>query len=361
MKQLLSIFCWFTVLLLWGCAATVYIDPSDTSKYISLIGLGFPFCVLLVVGTLVFCLVLRLKQAFIPLFGLIACYGSLRDYCPINLSSPPPKGCLKVLSYNTLSFGNFQKNEQGNVAIADYICAQHADIVCLQEAAFYGEENQENIQSLFSKEGYHYQWHDFCGVMMGVASRYPIARYEVICQSEGNGACAFYLTPSPQDTLIVVNTHLESMHLSSEERSHYHQIVRNPDKADEITGKRAVLEKIATSGRDRALQVNDLTQFLDRNKGRKLILMGDFNDTPISYAHHEICNRLTDAYRSTGNGIGRSFNKDAIYVRIDNIFCSEHWKPFAARIDASIPYSDHYPISAYLQPQEGKVSKETFH
>ena len=60
---------------------------------------------------------------------------------------------------------------------------------------------------------------------------------------------------------------------------------------------------------------------------------------------------LTDAYRATGNGIGRSFHKDAIYVRIDNIFCSDHWKPFAAMVENSVDYSDHYPVSAYLKPQ----------
>lgn len=29
------------------------------------------------------------------------------------------------------------------------------------------------------------------------------------------------------------------------------------------------------------------------------------------------------------------FNRDAIYVRIDSIFCSSHFKPYAMRIDTS--------------------------
>ena len=40
-----------------------------------------------------------------------------------------------------------------------------------------------------------------------------------------------------------------------------------------------------------------------------------------------------------------------IYVRIDNIFCSDHWKPFAAMVENAVDYSDHYAITAYLKPQ----------
>ena len=139
------------------------------------------------------------------------------------------------------------------------------------------------------------------------------------------------------------------MHLSGDERSEYHELVKSPTKADKVHGKLTLVRKIATGGYERAMQADTLAQFIDRHKGRKLIVMGDFNDTPISYAHHQVCSRLTDCFRATGNGIGRSFNRVAIYVRIDNIFCSSHFKPYAMGIDTSVSWSDHYPMVGYLK------------
>lgn len=53
---------------------------------------------------------------------------------------------------------------------------------------------------------------------------------------------------------------------------------------------------------------------------------------------------LTDAYVATGQGVGRSFNRDAIFVRIDNMFCSPDLRPYGACVDKNIVVSDHYPL-----------------
>ena len=94
-----------------------------------------------------------------------------------------------------------------------------------------------------------------------------------------------------------------------------------------------------------------MIEFIDSvgRDGKTFIVCGDFNDTPISYAHHLFCRRMTDAYRATANGIGRTFNRNAMYVRIDHIFCSEEWKPYACTVDRAAEASDHYPISCYLK------------
>lgn len=350
MKKILLFLCWTSVLVLWACAASVYIDPSVFGAYFGLLGLAFPFCVAAVLFMAFVCLLAKQKAVLVPILGLVACYGSLRDYFPINLSTPPPKGCLKVMSYNTMGFSDWKIDEKDEFTVARYICSQECDLVNVQEATMRTPADKEMLMGTMKKYGYHYKEMLLGVVTVGLASRYPIVKEEVICQSATNGAGAFYVTPRQGDTIIVVNAHLESMHLSAEDRSQYHQLVKNPEKADTIKGKRLILSKIAQASRARACQADTLGRFLDLHKGEKIILTGDFNDTPISYAHHEVCSRLTDAYRCSGNGLGRSFNKDAMFVRIDNIFCSGHWKPFAARVDGSVPFSDHYPIIAYLHP-----------
>lgn len=347
--KIYAVVAWIAVLLMWGSAASVYVSSAVWGKYFSVLGLGYPFGVAAVLWVLAVGLLFRSRWVLIPIAGLLLSIGSLRDYCPINLSSPPPKGCLKVLTYNTQCFGQSFFDDDGKLAVARYLCAEKPDVACLQETVFTNPKVKDSFEEQIARCGLHYATALPHTGPNTIVSRWPIVQQEVVCRSEYNSAVAFYLLRGAGDTLIVVNAHLESMHLSTEERENYHQMVRNPEQAEEIHGKWNLVSKIATAGVKRACLADTLAQYVDQHAGKKLIVMGDFNDTPISYAHHKVCARLTDAYRATGNGIGRSFNRDAIYVRIDNIFCSQHFKPFAARVESSVPFSDHYPMIAYLQ------------
>lgn len=348
--KVLSFFCWLGVLLMWGSAATVYVNPALYGRFFGVPGLMFPIFAGIVLGLLVVCIVFWQKQAFICLFGLVACIGSVRDYCPVNLSSPPPKGCMKVMTYNVMTFNGSQK-EDGKYLTLQYILDNQPDIVTMQEV-FPTEEPNAEVEGEFRRYGYHYQLVKGPFSALALASRYPITHHELVCHTRTNAVAAFTLRPSAHDSMIVVCAHLQSMGLSHEDRGQFSELVHNPNEAESIPGKRLIVSKIATASSQRALMVDTLAQYLDRHAGTPLVLMGDFNDTPISYAHHCICTRLTDAYRHTANGIGRSFNRDAIYVRIDNIFCSEHWKPFSCMVDNSVELSDHYPVIAFLKRQK---------
>jgi len=349
MKKFYALMAWTAVLLLWGSAATVYVSPSGLLRVCSLAGLGFPFFVAAVLVVAVVGLLAKTRLVAIPLVGLLGCFGSLRDYCPVNISSPPPKGCLKVLTYNTFGFGGWKLNDKGELDVVRYICEENPDIATLQEASCENEKKRETIKEQLHRYGYHYAMADSATIPVSIVSRWPVARSEFVFRNNSNSAVAFYVVPRRGDTLIVVSAHLQSMQLTTSDRQNYHEIVRNPDEAEAVKGKRLLLSKIANAGPLRAAQADTLAAFIDLHKGEKMIVMGDFNDTPISYAHHKVCSRLTDVYRATGNGIGRSFNRDAIYVRIDNIFCSSHFKPFAARVQEEVTFSDHYPIVAYLK------------
>lgn len=350
MKKTFSAVSWLCVLALWGSAASVYVSPAVWGKFFSLPGLAFPFCAAAVLACLALGLVARTRLVFIPLLGLLGCCGTLRDYCPLNVSSPHPKGCIKVMSYNTMGWGKLKKDEDSTFSVARFICSQRPDIACLQEATLFHQSDSAAVAATFRRHGYHLVVNKVKETFFALATRYPVVRSEQVCHSRSNGAFAYFLVPEKGDTLLVINAHLQTMSLTAGERSTYREMVKEPERADTVKGKRVLLGKIARAGVERALQADTLAAYIDRHRGGKLILMGDFNDTPVSYAHHAACARLTDAFRATGNGIGRSFNRDAMVIRIDNIFCSSHWKPFAARVDDTVPFSDHYPVTAYLKP-----------
>jgi exonuclease III len=58
---------------------------------------------------------------------------------------------------------------------------------------------------------------------------------------------------------------------------------------------------------------------------------------------------LTDCFAATATGPGWSYNKNHMYVRIDNIFCSDDFVPYGCKVDKTIKSSDHYPIYTWLK------------
>ena len=53
-----------------------------------------------------------------------------------------------------------------------------------------------------------------------------------------------------------------------------------------------------------------------------------------------------DAFRAAGNGISRTFNRDAMYVRIDHVLADPTFVPVEAHVDNGVDLSDHYPLIA---------------
>lgn len=346
--RILSFFCWIAVLLLWGCAATVFVNPAEWGRYIGVVGLGFPFCVAFVLVMFGISVVCWKRTAWICIVGLLGCIGTIRDYSPVNLTSPVPKGCLKVMTYNTMAFGSSKKDGHDYV-IPRYLITARPDIVCMQEATCGNDEMKDDITRMFRRGGYEYQTAFNGHTPLAIASRFPIVDNRLICHTASNAVAVFTVRTSARDSIRVVCAHLQSMGLTPEDRGNFHQMLQKPEEVEEVKGKRTIVKKIANATRERALMADTLAAWLDAHAGERIILMGDFNDTPVSYTHHVVCDRLTDAYRATANGIGRSFNRDGIYVRIDNIFCSSHWKPYGCEVLQTVPFSDHFPMVCYLK------------
>ena len=350
LKELIGIMSWVTVLMLWCSAGSVFINPN-LFQYISIAGLAFPFFLAGVLVMLFVCLLLARKKIWIPLLGLAVCSLSIRSYCPINIPWAHPKNSFKIISYNTMGFATGTKDSAKEEGILKYLTDSHADFFCFQEghcipAKLLGEKILPKLDRTF---GYHDTLR-IAESILGCCSKYPIIGKELICKDDMNGAAAFHILLGAKDTLFLINCHLKSMGLSDDDRKQYSKMVKQLNDSNAETHSRLLISKISKATVIRANQADDVARYIERHAGKNIIVCGDFNDTPISYTHHRIHSTgLTDAYSMTANGIGRSFNRDAIIVRIDHLFCSEHWKPYGFRIDKSIKSSDHYPIVGYLE------------
>jgi endonuclease/exonuclease/phosphatase family metal-dependent hydrolase len=103
-----------------------------------------------------------------------------------------------------------------------------------------------------------------------------------------------------------------------------------------------VLSRFKTGFLKRQVQAERVKAEVDKSP-YPVVLCGDFNDVPNSYAYATIGNGLQNAFVQKGSGIGRSFSGIAPTLRIDNIFLDERFSVQQfTRIKKKL--SDHFPI-----------------
>lgn len=343
----------FTGLLLLS-AYSPWVQPVRHPLF-SCMGLAFPLFLLLDVAFLVFwVLVRRYRHSMLSLGGLLLCLPQVLLYAPVNFSSSKvPCGAIKLLSYNIMGFNGVKAPRKHN-PILDYLKESHADIICLQEYAA-GRVSQKNIDRALKDYPYHRS--DYIGQGRGnrVAcySKFPIlSARRLPCESQYNGSMVYEIALKT-DTLTLICNHLESNKLTQADKAVYEDMLRDPGQDNMKSGARLLLGKLAEASAIRAPQADSVAAVIDRIAPRSTVVCGDFNDTPISYAHHTIGRRLDDAFAQSGHGLGISYNRNKFYFRIDHILVSPNLKTYCCTVDRSIDASDHYPIWCYIAGRNG--------
>ena len=104
----------------------------------------------------------------------------------------------------------------------------------------------------------------------------------------------------------------------------------------------------------RAKQADIIIEDIERESSPYIIVCGDFNDSPISYTCKVLSEALDDAYISSGNGPGISYNRNKLFYRIDHILHAPTIESYDCTVDRNIKVSDHYPIYCFLKKKEAK-------
>lgn len=91
---------------------------------------------------------------------------------------------------------------------------------------------------------------------------------------------------------------------------------------------------------------------LSKDLHHPVVLMGDFNDSPVSVIHSSLRRHFQDAYRATGRRWGPTFRVGVIPIRLDYIYVS----PGIRVLDCSVRRdrlalvaSDHFPVQATVE------------
>ncbi|MBU3855615.1 endonuclease/exonuclease/phosphatase family protein [Bacteroides gallinaceum] len=320
------------------CSYSQYLSPV-AHPVLSCAGLFFPFFLFLNALFLLFWLFVQWKFSLVPFLFLLAGWGSIRSYAPWgHKEEAEGKETLKFLTYNVMGMP-VEKGDSVN-PIVEYIRKSDADVVCLQEYPVHDEKIRKALSfypyvETFAVAG----WNG-----MACLSRYPILSVERIgYKSVSNGSFLLRLKLD-KDTMAVVCNHLESNKLDAHDKQVYEEILKSPGEKNVKSGGKYLLGKLAEAAALRAPQADSVAQAIAGNKCRYMLVCGDFNDSPLSYAHRIIGRGLHDAYIEAGRGPGFSYNRNFLYFRIDHLMVGEGFRVLEADVDNSISASDHYPL-----------------
>jgi endonuclease/exonuclease/phosphatase family metal-dependent hydrolase len=327
-------------------------------------GLGFPY---IFFGFLVFYILMLLrgykKHLFIFLpFLLYGIYISNRIYHPGFFNSDKPDSCqtVKVLSYNVRLFDlyNWKNNVKNKNRIFRFLDKENADIVCFQEYYYQNDgkfETTDTLVKFLPTKNVHQVFSDVnknkCFFGIATLCKYPIVNKGKITFESTSNLCIYTDVLLWGDTVRIYNNHLESVRLGYEDYKFIDKIDLDVDKK-EVKDTKSILRRLKRAYVKRAEQVETISEHIAKCP-YPVIVCGDFNDTPVSYAYQKMSKGLKDAYCEAGSGIGRTYNGKIPLLRIDFIFHSPTYKAYDFRIpDADL--SDHFPVVCLLAKVESR-------
>ncbi|AXY76909.1 endonuclease/exonuclease/phosphatase [Paraflavitalea soli] len=349
-------------LFLLSCA-NAFLHPEKW-WFFALLGLAFPFLLILVIICLLFWTLFRSRWAFLSLAALILGYSNIRaliGFHPGGFTTTKKEKNIRILTWNVRWFDEQKRITKGaypsRKQMLAFIKEQDPDILCFQE---YFETNKVNYSNLkdIQKMNYPYFYKviDYgrkggpMEVGVAIFSRFPIVdsmriRYPGPAQLRAAESLIFCDIMVPGQTIRVFNTHLQSVLFQKEDYERL-RIIRTADDSI-LDASRSILKKLRQGYASRGNQVDIVREQLDKSP-YPVVLCGDFNDVPNSYTYFHIRGDRQDAFIAASNGIGRTYRDVAPTLRIDYIMADKRLEVAQCKRFA-IPYSDHYPVLADLQ------------
>lgn len=338
-----------TAFLLFLTYASMLVNPAK-AWYMTVIGLLFiPVAVLNLL--LLFHAIRRKSKAFlIPLLALMPSIIFIGRYFQFS-SGADEKGenTVKIMSYNV---GRFMlgrrkdfKGDDGRKACLDsimrFISKTDADVVCLQEVDLDGEYDVRNfINEHFPdyQSGY-FMFINKDGAYGNVTlSRFPITDKGRL-QFDKSANLAIYTDLEIGDRkLRVYNCHFESYNISMA------KLVKSWQK--DSTFVRDTEAKLKRSITRRPVQVDQVMSDIEECPVESIVV-GDFNDNPMSYTYFRLMKGRKDTFVEAGKGFGATHTALWPFIRIDYILYPKHFKAVSNQIPR-LKYSDHYPVVAEI-------------
>ncbi len=352
------------IALLFIAGASVGFFDQRHWWFLGLFTFILPYLLVLLFFFIIFWLYTKPILTSISILTIIAGWPAIRNVFTVNFSATfhieKDPASLRVMSWNVEQFNvQHHKDEPWlKQQMLDLINHYDPDIACFQEVVAGEKKNSLNyfsdIYGQLNFTDYFYSYdirndfdkdHHF-GIL--IFSKLPVVAKQTFINypNDYNSTFQYIDVLKGQDTIRIFNIHLQSLKFS---KSNLNYLEKGNFKTDTtITESRSIISKIKTAFIKRAIQADFIKGEINQSPF-PVVVCGDFNDVPDSYAYETLVQGLQDTYVQKGFGISRTFSSLSPTLRIDNIFAERSFGVTQfTRIKKSL--SDHFPIIADLAP-----------
>lgn len=329
-------------LLAAGGAFAGHVHPAQHAG-LQWMGLFLPLLLAINLVLMVYWMARRKGWFLFPMLGILLNIPYLAGTIQWPVKEvEPPMNELNVATYNIQRGGRGGLQVTGP-EIARFMEEKKVDILCFQEFPVANGAALKAITKIFRLFPYYKVTSSSPdGMHVALFSRYPILQSGEIRFPDENSTRALWADLDIDGQVVrVFNAHLQTTNLN--------QNRINPLDNMDATASRLIRLKDMMDENSviRANQANLLRDQIDESP-HPVIVCGDFNDTPASYAYKRIRGDRRDSFRSAGKGYGYTYRYLRKLFRIDYILYSNNVFEAVHYSSPNLEYSDHKPVIVHL-------------
>ncbi|UTW66502.1 endonuclease/exonuclease/phosphatase family protein [bacterium SCSIO 12643] len=329
-------------------------EPQQSALFY-LAGLTYPFFLLINILFILYWVYQRKLVFILPLIACIIGSSNFKSLIAFNSKPKQETSTFKIMSFNVRLFNKYKWIEKDHLddKIIEYIKSESPDIIAFQEFINITKEDLNYIKEIknlgykyyiFEPRNRGYTKHNFFGLI--TFSKHKITDNGVAYQNPESSrkTISLYTDINIQGkTIRIYNTHFNSLRFISEDYEFVENIADN-DEEEAIKKSKNILNKVMNSARKRQNEVTFVRNHMMESP-HPIIMLGDFNEPPYSYAYPQFTDFLEDPFLQYGFGLGTTYDGISTIpgLRLDYILHSKELKSTGFYTGPS-GLSDHRPI-----------------
>ena len=328
--------------------------------YIGLITLGAFYLLVLLLFFILFWIFANFKYSLISIVAILICWMPIGELIGLNANKKfnleKTASAIRVMSWNVEHFDIVRAKTDRTVKneMLQTINTYAPDVACFQEMVASDKFPKAihylpKIIEVLNMPYVHYSFNknlDFDGDHhFGIItlSKYPIISVHTLSYTPNDYNSIFQYVDivKNEDTVRVFNTHLQSLKFTKENL----QYIEDPEQeaVDSAIGQSKNIAAKFKSGFIKRKWQSERLAIAIAKSPYPVVVCGDFNDVPNSYAYHTIGHNLQNSFAEKGSGMGRTFANISPTLRIDNIFADKQFSVTQyTRVKRKM--CDHFPI-----------------
>lgn len=340
----------FSLNIVWGilCVILYLLSGVDPHRFwlFSISSLIIPISFAINVLFIFIWIFIRWKYGMLSILILLLGYGHIRKFIALNEkneSSRCQTSSFRLMSFNLYGLKNTkdpseQIQQSKKAQFLSFIRKSDPGILCVQENNLFSDR-------IITESGIFPYVHYMINHGTGIYSKYPILDQGLLDFGKNTNSCVWADIMVNGNRVRVYNTHLESNRITREvSKLRDDQPEENKQKVGLI---RDIFRKYRRMSIRRAEQA-DLIRDHATQSPHPVIIAGDFNDTPYSYAYRILTKGRKDSFLDRGFGIGTTYMGLIPGLRIDFILADQGVLNFCTHRVSQTPFSDHNPVIAEI-------------